>query len=206
MYMSPKQHQPPVLAVGITETWLKSYISDAQITVPGYNVLRADRELKIGGGCLLYVNTEIPITRHMSWSDRQTSLVTAFSEEQNLFLACVYRPPDTEDSLYANALTKLQEEINFVSKENGVVPEIIILGDFNLPHMDWVCTSHPDRNSTKASPYHRTLELIDENFLEQLVLFPTRGNNILDLVLTNTPDYFVLRMWKPQRVGCQTTK
>ena len=80
--MSPKSGEPPVLAVGITETWLKSYISDAQISIPGYITVRADRELKIGGGCVLYINNDVPITKQFTWSDRQTSLVTAFSEQK----------------------------------------------------------------------------------------------------------------------------
>eukprot|EP00116_Pleurobrachia_bachei_P008063 sb/3468325/ len=35
MFLSPEKHEPPVLAMGITETWLKSYISDAQVSIPG---------------------------------------------------------------------------------------------------------------------------------------------------------------------------
>ena len=190
MYMSPNQHQAPTLAVGITETWLKNYIADAQLSVPGYSIVRADRDSKIGGGCLLYVNAEIPITKQLTWSDRQTSLVTAFSEEHNLLLACVYRPPDAEDKSFGLAMTKLQEEINSVSEQNGAVPELILLGDFNLPNMNWKCTSFPDGGSRGNLAYHRTLEIINDNFLEQLVHTPTRGENILDIVLTNTPDYF----------------
>ena len=188
MFLSPEQHEPPVLAMGITETWLKSYISDAQVSIPGYTVLRADREIKVGGGCLLYVNEEIPITKQFSWSDKQTSVVTAFSEEHNLLLGCVYRPPDADESSFGEAMKKLQEEIESVCKP-GEEPELILLGDFNLPEMNWECLN--TRNGGAKGPYQQTLELINENFLEQLVKSPTRGSNILDIVLTNTPDYFV---------------
>ena len=44
-------HVLPFLA--ITETWLKSYISDAQLHIPGYVVSRSDRDSRIGGGILL---------------------------------------------------------------------------------------------------------------------------------------------------------
>ena len=189
--MSPNPNEPPVLAVGITETWLKSYISDAQISIPGYISLRADREFKIGGGCLLYINKDVPITKQFSWSDRQTSLVTAYSEQKNLFFACIYRPPDTDDKSYAECLTKLQVEINGITEENeGRTPEIVILGDFNLPNMDWETMLPPAQGGREVGPYHQTLEFVNENFITQLVTTPTRGTNILDLVFTNTPEYF----------------
>ena len=38
--------------ISITESWLKSYISDAQVNIPGYMVSRSDRggRVRLGGG------------------------------------------------------------------------------------------------------------------------------------------------------------
>ena len=59
---------------------------------------------------------------------------------------------------------------------------VIILGDFNLPLIDW---------SNNVSPitqqYNSFNECISENALTQHVNFPTRGNNTLDLILTVDP-------------------
>ena len=46
-----KKHALPFIA--LTETWLKSYITDAQLHVPGYLVSRSDRDSRVGGGVLL---------------------------------------------------------------------------------------------------------------------------------------------------------
>ncbi len=53
-----------------------------------------------------------------------------------------------------------------------------ILGDFNLPHIDWATLSGTEIES------HRMIEFLEENYLSQMVSEPTRQNNILDLVIT----------------------
>ena len=53
----------------ITETWLKSYVSDAQLQIPGYNITRCDRESRVGGGVLLYSHESMPQTSHDIFDD-----------------------------------------------------------------------------------------------------------------------------------------
>ena len=50
-----------VAFVALTETWLKSYISDAQIDIEFYNFKRCDRDARRGGGVMLYMHDSIPI-------------------------------------------------------------------------------------------------------------------------------------------------
>ncbi len=57
--------------------------------------------------------------------------------------------------------------------------EAVILGDFNLPHIDWQTLTGVESES------HRMLEFIDDNFLCQQVTEPTRENNILDLIIAS---------------------
>ena len=59
-----------------------------------------------------------------------------------------------------------------------------VCGDFNLPHIDW-CTGVAVNNDSIHSYFSKTVK---DNYLSQLVDFPTRCNNTLDLVLTNIPD------------------
>ena len=57
-------------------------------------------------------------------------------------------------------------------------------GDFNISEFDWTM-NHP----TKSSEHHNLLsDIIQDNFLNQMVDEPTRENNILDLVLTTNID------------------
>ena len=54
------------------------------------------------------------------------------------------------------------------------------MGDFNFPHIDWnIKTSH-------IADENKFLDIVNDNFLTQHVLTKTRGENILDLVLTNS--------------------
>ena len=44
----------PIL--GISESWLKSYITDAQIHIKEYVPIRSDRSIRKGGGAILYIH------------------------------------------------------------------------------------------------------------------------------------------------------
>ena len=57
---------------------------------------------------------------------------------------------------------------------------IVIVGDYNLPDIDWTV---PVSNGN--SSHDSFLNTCLQNNLEQLVTEPTRGINILDLILTN---------------------
>ena len=65
--------------------------------------------------------------------------------------------------------------------------QVIIGGDFNCPGIDW-------EHSTLTDPYvpcHFCVKLItlaEDTQMSQLVTFPTRGNNTLDLYFTTHPD------------------
>ena len=54
----------------------------------------------------------------------------------------------------------------------------VIVGDFNYPHIDWENMEYSEDND-------EFVELLQDNFLVQHVDAPTRGDNILDLVLSN---------------------
>ncbi|KAF2351373.1 Endonuclease/exonuclease/phosphatase [Trinorchestia longiramus] len=57
--------------------------------------------------------------------------------------------------------------------------ETLIMGDFNLPHINWTTRQ-------SQAPGSKLIDLMNTNSLQQHVDEPTRGNNILDLVMTTT--------------------
>ena len=71
-------------------------------------------------------------------------------------------------------IKKLQNAIEEVSKG-----ECIIMGDFNHGHIQW-----KSLESTGGED-QQFLLLIQDSFLTQHVLEPTRGENLLDLVLSS---------------------
>jgi len=58
----------------------------------------------------------------------------------------------------------------------------VIAGDFNCPGIDWVSLKAPADVSQDA-----LLDFAVTQGLSQIVQAPTRGDNILDIILTNEP-------------------
>ena len=56
---------------------------------------------------------------------------------------------------------------------------LVLLGDFNHPNICWKSSMASCRQS------RRLLKCIEDNFLSQVIDSPTRGDVILDLLVTN---------------------
>ncbi len=70
---------------------------------------------------------------------------------------------------------------------NNIFPsfeKIIIARDFNLPNISWTNSSYISVG-TLGQEFCDTL---DDYFMSQLCLLPTRESNILDLLITNQPE------------------
>ena len=159
--------------IGITESWVNTDITDAELGLTGYIMLRRDRKGRRGGGVILYVKESIQAYKIKL--EREADCVEAVwykivSGNSTLTIGLVYRSPniDKEDS------TKMQNAIKEVSKG-----ECIIMGDFNHGHIEW-----KSLESTGGED-QQFLFLIQDSFLTQHVLEPTRGENVLYIVLSS---------------------
>ena len=70
-------------------------------------------------------------------------------------------------------------------------PTVHILGNFNFCDIVW-----PDRLNKSSSPLslsecEKFIEILNDHHLEQLVHFPTRERNTLDLIITSLPGQFL---------------
>lgn len=93
------------------------------------------------------------------------------------FILC-YRPPEYDTEAY-RILGSLLSCLNTLC---SVGCTVVILGDFNLPYISWsnCLTTGVHEN------FHRPfLEFLCKRGFVQCVAEPTRGSNILDLVLSN---------------------
>jgi exonuclease III len=161
--------------VGITETWLTDSVSDSEMSIEGYTLLRGDRKSETkqrGGGVALYIKNDIDFVA------REEINGTEFAEtiwcsincsaEKTLIGVC-YRAPDSKQKDDA----ALYSVIDRASK---LKEKLIIMGDFNYPELNWSLQEKIDEN-------HPFIECISNNFLSQIIEEPTRGSNFLDLVL-----------------------
>ena len=162
--------------LGITESWTHEGIEDAEIAIPGYNLFRRDRNIveggkERGGGVLLYVNENIVayrvseenIVNESVWVNIQTT------SKCDVKIGVCYKGPNAERKEIENLYKTIREH---------TLKDTIIMGDFNFRDIDW---KFMEGTSGEANEF---MNLIDDCFLTQHVMEATRGNNILDLVLS----------------------
>ena len=134
-------------------------------------MFRIDRIRRRGGGGILYVKESIQAYEIKLEVDYDEAVwCKIVSGNSKLTIGLVYQSPNIneEDN------TKIQNAIKEVSKR-----ECIIMGDFSHGHIQWKSlesTGGEDR---------QFLFLILDSFLTQHVLEPTRGDNVLDIVLSS---------------------
>ena len=96
---------------------------------------------------------------------------------KTLHVAAYYRPHEGAEA----SLTELDNSLSRLSPTHSVV----IGGDFNLLGWNW-----KDMQVNKCrhpALHHKFGSIIDDHGLSQIVTDPTRGQNILDLVLVSNP-------------------
>ena len=165
----------------MTETWLDSSVSNHELLPSGYLISRRDRENKRGGGVVLAVKDTIKSNQFKFTSTSLEIVGTVINSLSNKVLVCVcYRPPNAGPEF-------LQEFIRFLKCANeSRYKNIIIIGDFNYPSIQWLDGSGFSDISTDSS----FTDVLQEAGLFQLVNSPTRGQNVLDLLL-KTNEYLI---------------
>ena len=170
----------------VCESWLKNHITDAQIAIPNFEIIRQDRNGRSHGGVLLYVHNSLPVSDISTYDDDICEAVVCHIKSINTKVAAVYRPPDTDTHSFENLLKFLHNKLN--AGDPDKFTEFVIMGDFNLPGINW--SENQSNLKERASSNSNTLllEFMENNLLSQYVKQPTRQKNILDLFLTNNPN------------------
>ena len=160
--------------IGITESWGKTEVMDSEISLNGYTMYREDRQDgRKGGGVLLYIDSKLKVTvrndlinkkfKECIWCD-------IISGTEKTLIGICYRSPNStalEDDGLIEIINKTGEE------------QVIIMGDFNLPDIEWSTLSASSKTGIKF------VDCIQDSFLVQHVNENTRCKNILDLVLSS---------------------
>ena len=55
----------------ISETWLNPAITDQELLIPGYTILRQDRSRNLGGGIAVYIRDGIPYRQRDDFTEDQ---------------------------------------------------------------------------------------------------------------------------------------
>ena len=161
----------------LDETWLDETVSDAEVSLPGYSLLRNDRN-QHGGGVATLISTSIKFVPRpdLKSSPIETLWIEIFPRsKRSTLICCAYRPPS-----HSGFFNDLLNECDLALSANK---RIAILGDLNCNLMD---SSLP---TTKLlTSFCNQLNLVE------LVCAPTRVTETsisqLDVILTNDPGYF----------------
>ena len=98
--------------------------------------------------------------------------------KQNMWQVYKHTEKDKDDDAYKESNEKIQNAIREVSKG-----DCIIMGDFNHGNIQW------DTLESTGVEDQQFMCLIQDNFIIQHVLEPTRGGRVLDLVLSSQKEF-----------------
>ena len=157
----------------VTETWLTDFIFDQEILPLNYTIHRNDRKSR-GGGVFIATKNNIR-TSIISIPNHLEIVSLHLYLHIPLTLCCIYVPPNPDSPYITDLITYLSDIMSSHCNDT------ILLGDFNMPDIDW---------STLSSSSHHSASFCDFTFnynLSQLIDKPTHiKGNTLDLILTNT--------------------
>ena len=85
---------------------------------------------------------------------------------------------------------EFKNQLEHIKTQHKKLPSVQILGDFNFRDIVW-----PDRLSKNGTMLSQSVgkvlvDIMNDHGLQQLVNFPTREENTLDLILTSLPGQF----------------
>ena len=126
----------------------------------------------LGLGFVFTGKKSVNFTTCVNYSNSVCELLILKLHTPSLIVILMYRPPSCTINEFDDVIIKINQ---FIFSLNSPLPNIIILGDFNFPGVDW---SSPNLSSLKS-----LVNLCDSLFLSQQVHRPTRKSNILDLIL-----------------------
>ena len=166
-------HDGKVDILTFSETKLDDSVTDVQIEIENYSVIRNDRN-RHGGGVCMYVNSRLSyITRpELTHEAIETVWIEIIGKQTKPVLVCtIYRPPGQND--FYDILE------GCMSKVDG--GETVLIGDWNT-----------DMLSKEAPVFKSFSRFCDLHSLHQLIMQPTRicdsTQTVIDLILTTDKD------------------
>ncbi|XP_064393634.1 uncharacterized protein LOC135341084 [Halichondria panicea] len=165
----------------LTETWLDDSISDIEIFIPDYTIIRRDRN-RHGGGVLLYVRESTPVELVTKHPSLELLLVEAKFTNSPTLLGIYYRPPSAGSANLADLECALE------SLQPSRLSNSILMGDFNIDlsknsmqmlshfHLTQV-VSEPTRLTDKGSSLIDHVYISDHSLLQSCSTSPPLGSS-----------------------------
>ena len=164
--------------IGLNETWLDTEEKHllAEVSMEGYKIFFVDKPTpaKRGGGSILYIKNALDPIERKATATRTAEIIQVDinpKNEAHIKIVLIYRN---------TTITAADDDMFYESLEEILLTqhECIIMGDFNLPNIDWTL------GRPTPAPGSKLQQLVADNNLTLHVHEPTRLNNVLDLVMT----------------------
>jgi len=169
--------------LAINESKLDNTINDHEVNIPGYEIVRRDRQIngRRGGGVCFYLrsNLNFKVCEELM-IDRLECLTVEISKPHSrpFLVSTWYKPPNSPPDLF-------NDFENLIGNFDGSNRELYLVGDLNTNLLPGVA----DGNSSKL------INICEIFGLSQLITEPTRvtaqSQSLIDLCITNTPDKIV---------------
>ena len=167
--------------LAITETHLDKKISNQQLEIENYKIVRRDRNIgTVGGGCLVYIGNHICSTRLKSIETPEIEGIwLKISVNSSAFIVdTIYRSPS--DSAFFNHFELVLEKVWAKFKN------VVIMGDLN-------CDFARKERNIVTSTFGRKLQILITQFNytvanDQPTRIASNTSTLIDLVITSRPD------------------
>ena len=164
----------------LVETWLTSKTEDILVTFgTDYSIFRKDRNNRIGGGVLVLFskNLNAKLIESGTYNDIDFICFDLAMYKRLHRIILIYKPPHANNEYLSSIISQFAGE---------TIP-LTVIGDFNIPNL---------------ADVDSFLNFCSGLSLKQLVTSPTRKDNILDLLFSDTPDLISDLSVTPPLINC----
>ena len=136
---------------------------------------------------MLLIHKEIP-QRPLTElkNDSESVWAKVFANKSSHYIASWYREPSGS----CEDFQLLRNQLEDINPQHKKLPSVHILGDFNFRDIVWPNRLNTNGTMLSQSEGQVLVDIMNDHGLEQLVNFPTRKENTLDLILTSLPGQF----------------
>lgn len=172
----------------VTETWLKSYRSNASIALEGYDVMRNDRSVRRSGGVAVYSKKGLK-TKVISLSKDLKSEYVFFEvifPNHKILVGAYYKAPDVDE------IDKFEEVLSDLSP---LYTDVVVLGDFNENLLSIDSVGNCKNCIRRTCSTCRFSSSLVKFGLKSIGNTPTNFDqtpSLIDLMLSNRPENFSL--------------
>ena len=156
--------------IALTETWLKSHVKDSELChgFNGHVWFRHDRGGDVtGGGVVCAVRASLMPSRRPELEAGEVLVVDLMACSPVVTVVAAYRPPDDDA-----AVARL---VNVMNSVCATERSVLMVGDFNLPEIDWCRPSDRPVLTRRSGRAVTFLDAVAQCGLRQHVRQPTRG-------------------------------